>query len=252
MNANLLIKMPKWPALFAGLLMSVVAMSSAMAESYHDSDQNMMLELKFGPFHPSLDSEFSNGQTPFADTFGGGDFLLSRLEIDYQFLRSYGSLAAGGTIGYSGMTGHGIMADGTKSSDHTKMHIVPLSLDAVYRMDIAARRFGVPFVPYVKGGFDYYLWWITNGVGKVPKVSVNGGPSCNGSGGTWGGHVVFGLSFLLDAMSPGMAQTFDVDVGVNNTYLFAEYSMNWVDDFGSKSSFDLSSNTFQFGIAFEF
>ncbi len=236
----------------AGSLVALFLVAPAFANEPRESPRTMMVELKFAPFRPSLDSEFAAGQTPFEDNFGGSDFLLTRLEIDYQFLQAYGSLAAAGTIGYSGLSGHGILADGVESTDASKIHVLPLSLDAVYRMDIPAIRFGVPFVPYVKAGLDYYLWWITNGVGKVPNVTVNSGRAYEGKGGTWGGHVVFGVSFLLDVLAPDMAQIFDVDVGVNNTYIFAEYAMSWVDDFGSASSFDFSSKIFQFGVAFEF
>jgi hypothetical protein len=49
-----------------------------------------------------------------------------------------------------------------------------------------------------------------------------------------------------------MAQTFDVEMGVNTTLLFAEYVFSWIDDFGSKKSWDLGSRTFLVGIAFEF
>jgi hypothetical protein len=221
-----------------------------------ESPRNMMLEIKFGPYSPDLDKEFQ-GATPYKDIFGSGARLMTRLQLDYEFFTDVGILAVGGSLGFFQAKGSGLKAgaslpDGSteleKSGDSTKFNILPLSLDLIYRFDYLWQRFHVPLVPWVKGGLDYYVWWITNGVGKIAK-SEDGS---SGRGGTFGGHVSFGLGFVLDSLAPGMAQTFDVEIGVNTTILFAEYQLNWIDDFGSSKSFNLSDWNFLAGIAFEF
>lgn len=228
----------------AVLLVTVLALP-ALAE---ESSRDMILEIKFGPYRPSIDSEFSNA-TPYSDVMGGGSVLMSQIEYEYEVWNGVGILAIGASIGYSQDSGKQKLKSTLENSkDTTTFHLIPLKLDVVYRFDYLAQRYNVPLVPHVKAGFDYYIWWITNGVGDVPK-SADGSV---GRGGTFGGHLTVGLALLLDWMSPDMAQTFDTDVGVNNTYLFAEYVMSWVNDFGSSSSFDLSSMTFLAGIAFEF
>ena len=132
------------------------------------------------------------------------------------------------------------------------MNIMPFTIQLVYRFDWLAQKYKVPLVPHLKAGFDYYLWWIENGVGDVANKPTSTGANQYGRGGTWGGHVSVGLAFLLDVMAPKMAQTFDVDVGVNNSYIFFEYVWSWVNDFGTSSSMDLSSGMFVGGLAFEF
>ncbi len=213
-----------------------------------ESPRDMVLEIKFGPFRPSIDSEFGGRASPYKDVMGGGSILMSQVEYEYEFYNRVGVVAIGASFGYARDKGTARLADGQASNDSTTFHLIPLSLSAVYRFDYLAQNFRVPLVPQVKAGFDYYLWWITNAVGQVAR-SKDGAA---GQGGTFGGHVSVGLAFHMDFLSPDMAQTFDADVGVNNTYLFAEYGMSWVNDFGSSRSFDLSSRTFLFGIAFEF
>lgn len=231
--------------IIAVVLATIVSLP-ALAEP--ESDRDMILEIKFGPYRPNIDGEFANA-TPYRDMMGGGSALMSQLEFEYELWNGVGVLALGGSIGYSQDTGKQKMKSTlVDSGDTTKFHLIPLKLDIVYRFDYLAQRYNVPLVPHVKVGFDYYIWWITNGVGTVPK-SADGS---TGRGGTFGGHLSIGLSFLLDFLSPSMAQTFDTDIGVNNTYIFAEYVMSWVNDFGSSNSFDLSSKTFLAGVAFEF
>ncbi len=227
-----------------GFVVALMGAIPARAESPRD----MVLELKFGPFRPSLDSEFGGRASPFKDIMGSGSVLMTQVEYDYEFYNRFGVAAVGATFGYARNRGKARLSDGQPSNDPTTFHLIPLSLSAVYRFDYLAERYRVPFVPHLKAGFDYYIWWITNAEGKVARAK----DGAAGQGGTFGGHVTFGMAFHMDFLAPDMAQTFDTDVGVNNTYLFAEYLMAWVNDFGSSRSFDLSSRTFLFGIAFEF
>lgn len=231
-----------------GLAATLLAAAPAAAESPRD----MMLEIKFGPFRPSIDSEFG-GSGPYSKVFGSGQVLLTRLEFDYEFFKKFGVIAVGGSIGFAKDSGKGLLATGEKSNDTTTFYLFPMTLDLIYRFDWLAQKYNVPLVPSVKAGFDYYIWWITNGTGKIPqyKDPVTGKVS-QGRGGTFGGHVTFGLAFLMDWLAPDMAQTFDTDMGVNNTYLFAEFTMAWINDFKAKKSLDLSSKTFLFGLGFEF
>ena len=49
-----------------------------------------------------------------------------------------------------------------------------------------------------------------------------------------------------------MARAFDLDMGVNNSYLFAEYLSATIDDFGDRNSLHLGDDTVFFGVAFDF
>ena len=229
------------------LILAVLVLMGASLPARAESPRRFMAELKFGPWRPDVDSEFKT-KKPWNDTFGGGSFLMTQLEFDWEFFKTVGVLAVGGTIGYAQAKGHGLLSDGTASTDTTKMHLMPLSLSIIYRFDYLVQKFKFPFVPVVKGGLDAYLWWVMNGVGSVSKAP----DGTSGKGITFGGHATVGLMFQLDALAPMMAQTLDQEIGVNNSYLFAEYTWNWIDDFGSNKSIDLSSRNFLAGIAFEF
>lgn len=230
------------------LLLVFLALPWLAGPALAESPRDMALEIKFAPFRPAIDSEFGGRATPYKDIMGGGHYLLTQIEYDYEFFTRVGVAAVGFSFGYARDKGAARLADGSSSNDPTAFNLIPLSISGVYRFDYLAQKYRIPFVPHIKAGFDYYIWWITNAVGKVAKYK----DGSVGQGGTFGGHVTFGLAFHLDFLSPEMAQTFDTDVGVNNTYLFMEYMLAWVNDFGSSKSLDLSSRTFFFGIAFEF
>ena len=235
------------PALLRKVIALFLLVFSLSSNALAESPRNTMLELKFGPFKPDIDKEFNGKASPFKTVMGNKTLLMTQFEYDYEFFTRFGIIAMGATIGYSRAKGSARLQDDKPSNDTTTMHMIPLSLSAIYRFDWAAQKHNVPLVPYVKAGFDYYIWWITNAVGSVSK-SRDGSV---GQGGTFGGHVTFGLAFLLDFLAPSMATTFDNNMGVNNTYIFAEYCLSFINDFGSSSSFDLSSKTFLFGISFE-
>ena len=57
---------------------------------------------------------------------------------------------------------------------------------------------------------------------------------------------------LLDVFEPSAAQTFDQEVGVNNSYLYADFFLARVDQFGKRNKLDLSDITWTVGLAVEF
>jgi hypothetical protein len=60
------------------------------------------------------------------------------------------------------------------------------------------------------------------------------------------------LHLLLDFLAPEMATGFDLDAGVNSSYLLIEYTVMKVDDFGDKNSIRLGKDGFlSFGLALE-
>ncbi len=231
----------------ASALCAVCALSSsALAES----PRSMMLEVHVGQHTPAIDE--STPGTPYADTFGNDAMWLIGMNLDYQVWRDHGSLAVGGGLGYGWVDGFALNGDGSQSADEAGFNILPLSVNVTYRWDWAALRHNVPLVPYAKVGLTWALWWATDGKGDVAVVADEDGNARTGRGGTLGWQAGVGLQFLLDAVSPGMAREFDNDVGVNNSYIFAEFLYRGLDDFGSDSSLDLSAGSLSFGLMFEF
>jgi hypothetical protein len=235
------------PAILAALLV----LSAPAASLADDSPQTLAMELRFGFYTPDIDSEFDKGVTPYDTVFGSDSAWMFGLELDSQLWHGFGSLGAFGLTSYGYLSGHGISQDGTDSSDETTMSFLPLVAGLVYRFDVLAVRYDIPFVLVLKGGLNYTIWWIRDGVEEISEIEDADGSATEGSGGTFGLYGAASLHLLLDFFEPHTAKVFDNDLGVNNSYLFVEYAFQKVDDFGSDSSFDLSDSGLVFGLAFE-
>jgi len=236
--------------LTTALLLPLTA-SAQFFSDLQDSPRTQSFELKFGAYTPDIDSE--TGVTAYDDIFGEESMFLTRIEYDYQFWQGFGSLAIGGEFGYGKVSGKGReVATDSKSNDETTFNMLPMSIGLIYHLDVLALRWDIPLVPFVKVGIDYNVWWITDGVDDTATFEDEDGETFEGEGDTWGYHASIGLKLLLDIFAPTMAQTFDNEVGVNNSYLFAEYVYSDISDFGSDKSFQLGDSTFLFGLAFEF
>lgn len=216
-----------------------------------ESTQTSAMELRFGTYKPAIDSEFSGDVTPYEDIFGDESAWLFGAEYDAQLWRGFGSIGVFGSAAWGYVGGKGVAPEGAETSDETTLSMVPLIVGAVYRFDVLADRFNIPFVLTGKIGLDYTVWWIRNGLDEITESNNSNGGSLPGYGGTLGLHWAVGLHLLLDVFEPHTAKIFDNEMGVNSSYLFAEYVGYWVDDFGSSDSFDLSHSGIVFGLAFE-
>ena len=210
------------------------------------------LEIKFGEYAPAIDAALGESGTPYETIFGSGGGFYFEIEYDHFLWREFGSLAIGFSFGYSSVEGKGLLSSGEASVDDTSLNILPLRSSLVYRFDLLEEEFSIPLVPYMKAGLDYYLWWINSAAGIATYRNPDTSQLDEGRGGTFGWHAGAGVKFLLDVLAPTMSRGLDVTAGINDSYLFAEWLMAEVDDFGSDASFDFSDSTFLFGLAFEF
>lgn len=230
---------------------AVAALSIAPAPAGAESPRTMELEVKFGPFFPNhLDEEAGLTKKPYETIFGSSSRMLTRWELQYIVFQKVGTVSVGGGGGFWQALGKGRALDPktgkeSKSTDTTVLNVVPLTLDVAYRFDWLAQKKDIPIMPFVKTGLDYYFWWVLNSTGDVASTGDG-----RGAGGKFGWHVSFGLALLLDWLDSDTANDFDVNVGVNNTYLFAEATIARVDNFGA-GGLNLGSETFLFGLLFE-
>ena len=125
------------------------------------------------------------------------------------------------------------------------LKLLPLRLMGLYKFDYAALNYRIPLVPYLQAGLVYSPWWVT----KVDDIEEVAGR--RGSGAKWGYGFTAGMQFLLDVLEPRFARDFDSDLGINHSYLFAEYTHAEVDNFGGKGLV-LSSRHWMFGLAFDY
>lgn len=233
----------------------------------HESPQNFAAELRFSPWQPVIDSEFTTGG-PFLAYFGesdgnGGrrvtDRLLSALELDWQALRinPVGSLGLGVSAGYSSFTATApVTATGASSGQNSTLNILPMYAVAVLRLDVLARRTVIPLVLYGKAGVAASYWWITSGDqlarrnGLSPTAPDNGrdlGQAATGL--SYGWQLAAGAMIRLDWLEPRAQRAWDLQMGVNHSYIFAEYMLvrDW-----DRPQLRLGSQTWAFGLAFEF
>ena len=217
------------------------------------SKKTSALEFRLGGYKPLIERESALGTNPYNATFGNSAMLLFEVEYDRQFFQRYGSLGLGVSAGYAEKYGAATAlvtdADGNLTPEvaakNTGFKVAPLRLVGVYRADYAALRWGIPIVPYVKGGLVYTLWWVTEGAG------VEYAEGQRAAGGKWGFQGSLGISIMLDVLEPRLARDFDTDLGVNHSYFFAEYTHAEVNGFG-QGGLDLSSRHWMFGLTLEY
>jgi hypothetical protein len=235
------------------VLWSVVMVASASAaqepklegEAVGSSAQHFALEFRLGAYTPLVDREAAlAGKKPYESSFGTGAMLLGEAEISYQFFRQFGSIAAGLSAGYAEKYGKAVGDDGLATSETTALQVVPMKALLIYRFDVLAKRYRVPLVPYAKLGFAATYWWSTKG----GVVEVADGVAARGV--RFGIAGQFGLMLQLDFLDQRLAHDFDVDVGVNHSYLFGEWDIQEINNFGA-GGIDLSSRHWMFGLAFE-
>ncbi|MEW6433902.1 MAG: MXAN_2562 family outer membrane beta-barrel protein [Myxococcota bacterium] len=230
-------------ALAVGL---AVAVSAQAREIAGESERSMFLEAKLSPYTPLIDRSFTSTTGPYQTIFGGGPMLLGELELDYQFFQKVGSLGVGLSGGYAEKFGRAIDATtGAQTNQATGLKLVPLKALIVYRFDWLSLKTDIPLVPYVKGAFVMMPWWVVSG----SEIEVADG--LRGSGLSYGLAGVFGLSLTLDFLDPRLARDLDTSVGVNHSYLFAEFTLQEMGIF-TPDAMDLSSRHWIFGLGFEF
>ncbi len=232
----------------------VLAALLAPAAALADSPRVLTFEFRIGFVKPDVDAEFTDAGRaglpgPYEQFFGDEDINLIDLECAAHVYQGYGTAAVGFGLGTGSVSAKGHKADGTRSDEESELSLYPVSLFASYAFDWPMERWGFPLVPYAKLGLDWVIWQITDG---SDDTSSTKGPNGRGLGATWGYHYSLGLRLVLDALAPDMARAFDLDMGVNNSYLFAEYFSATVDDFGDANALHLGDDTVFFGLAFDF
>ncbi|HEX4404521.1 MAG TPA: fibronectin type III domain-containing protein [Polyangia bacterium] len=208
-----------------------------------ESPRAWNFELRFGPYRPDVDSEFSDrgsAARPYAQTFGSSRHLMVGLEIDRQVLHRGGTWAVGLGIGHYEVSAAAFEANlTTRSGDETSLRLIPVWASLVYRADILRERYRSPLVPYAKVGLDCSFW----------KTSDTSEASTEGK--TFGWHAAAGVSLDLSILDREDAQSMDRESGVNQTALFFEYTHDSLDGFGSGSVLHVGDTTWIAGLMVE-
>jgi hypothetical protein len=214
------------------------------------SPQHFAFELRFGPYKPDVDSEFSSGRHPYQDFFGSGRKLLSQIEVDYELFHRFGTAGVGLGIGYFSVSGPSPVGSGTGmlTADSSTLKVVPVALSAIYRFDYFLQTRDFPLVPYAKLGLDWGYWQITDGNDEIASDGMGG----RGRGGTLGWHGAVGVALVLDMFDPEAARDFDADLGVNHTALVFEFNHADISGLGQGGRLHLGDTTWSLGLLLEF
>lgn len=212
------------------------------------SPQNAAFELRFGPYTPKVDENLA--QPVFEDFFGDGNRYMLGIEVDWQIWRApyVGTLGLGVGWSYTQMSapnqipGGGGNLDDPPISQASSLNIMPLYAVGVLRVDVLARRVGIPLVPYGKLGLAHAFWWVDDGIDT--SETDDGVVGKDTSTGT---QAAVGAMFLLDVIEDTAARALDAEMGINNSYVFFEWSMS---NFGG-DQMNVGSNNWVTGLAFE-
>jgi hypothetical protein len=231
------------------------------------SPQRFEFEFKMGPYLPDVDRKYDGpGLGPYATIFGETNsmglavddpkqFPMPAVAFEWQFVYLAGPLALAAQIGLFRDRAQALLTTPMEgdtslrsSADEVIFGLVPIALQIGYRFEYGADRFRIPLVPYAKFGPAYGFWWTKEGSGKIARDSRGN----RGSGGVWGFQLNTGLMLRLDFIEPGTSKKLDQVTGINHTYIFGEYQLSRLDNFGIGDAIEVGDSTFFVGLAIEF
>jgi hypothetical protein len=205
------------------------------------------VELRFGPYLPSIDSYVPGGKTPFADVFGltcgtsatkgsVSPRILVGLEADYLPLRIpyIGAVGPGVGWSYTSFSNPAVFTNMplTCSGENSNLMIMPMHGSLVLRADELMRRTGIPIVPYGKFGVGLAWWRAYDDTGTEAICGTGGAARCtsatapvlgHGSGLTPSLHFAVGGAIALNFLEPQASARLDETTGVHHAYVFGEY-----------------------------
>jgi hypothetical protein len=214
-------------------------------------------------YYPDADTGFP--EQPFHAVFGPKHRWLAEIQIDHDVWKKFGTISVGFATGYAEFYGHGFVEDATlglvQVADRASFHEIPFRLLATYRFDPYVPR-GIPLVPFVRVGLDWYYYWASLGSGQI---SIDPATGAKGQGLTSGFEGTIGLEFLLDTLDPHTAASFYHAIGVAHTYLVAGFTSQVIKNgpgnlvheifnggHPAPPAINLSSTYFDFGLGFQF
>lgn len=242
-----------------------------------ESDVAWHVGVRVGPYTPQIDSEpglmkNSAGQGPYQAMFGGYR-ITPVVDIDRIVWNGFGQVGIGLSVGYMGKTAHAFaqVSDPNKaacaapnqdfcidpsnpnrirsSGDTTKFRLIPLELTALYRFSYLDDNYGIPLVPYVRGGLGYYIWWSTAPSGDFSRDPMAADNQSRGASAGLVGAV--GLQIRAERIDATAAQSM-AESGIAHAGFYGELSAGWVNGFGSASKLNVGDKTWFAGVDFEF
>lgn len=253
----------RW-AVAAGVLLGTPALAAAQSATPYwddafaddtsvDIGPKWHVGLRLGPFLPSIDDERLDSM-PYDRMFGDGAWMPS-IDLHRLFTSRIGQLGGGMSVGYFGKSADAWRpgSDTERAEGNgTSLRIIPFELTAIYRASQLDDNWGIPFVPYARGGLAYSLWWVRRPDGELSKACDGTMETCDrGIGGSLGLVGAAGLALRAERIDGDAARSMR-DSGIEHAGFYAEVSMSWVDGFGNEKKLSLGDTTWSAGVDFEF
>lgn len=258
------------------------------AEIYEDHVK-WHVGIKLGPYTPAIDEQFkdlnaTNGTSigPYQAMFGnyytdddGDGMLESHDKRVYQFLpmldverviwSGSGQVAVGGTLGYMQKRAFAYADGSTPAEDPFRVRtraasntfrLIPFALTASYRATQLDDLWGIPVVPYLRGGLSYYVWWMKGPNGNLSKICTDGttDSGCKGNkayGGSLGFQGALGLSIRAERIDAAAARSMKQS-GIYHAGFYVELMAAIVNGFGDDKKLSVGDKTWFGGFDFEF
>jgi hypothetical protein len=263
------------------LLLLVPALASAQSPYWDDSRSNYSDDsladtkddvrwhtgIRIGPYVPGIDSQLGKSPGPFEEMFGSSKSWMPMLDVDYIFWHDVGQLGIGVSFGYMSKTAHAwavctpddvscIDTPGdphrTRSKgDENSFHLLPMELAASYRFTYLDDEYGIPVVPYGRGGLGYYIWWSDGPNGNASVAMTPSGVSTTAKGASLGVVGAVGLAVRAERIDSDAARSMR-DSGIEHAGFYAELHDAWVNGFGNSKKLSVGDLTWFAGVDFEF
>jgi MYXO-CTERM domain-containing protein len=253
--------------------------ASADAANQGDGAPKWNAGIKLGPYTPAIDAQIGknavSGMGPYQAMFGNywidGEptdshvyQILPMLDVDRFLWSGSGQFGIGGSLGYMQKSAYAYV-DGSSPDDPRRprstagrntFRLIPFALTATYRATQLDDLYGIPIVPYVRGGLSYYVWWLKGPTGEISKVCKDGSMDANcetnkAYGGSLGFQGSLGLAVRAERIDSDAARSM-VQSGIYHAGFYAELMYAVVDGFGSDKKLSVGDKTWFAGINFEF
>jgi hypothetical protein len=230
--------------------------SSSKLKGRNDfSAQDMAVEFRFGPYKPRVDESEGLTSPQYENFFGDKLRFQLGLEVDWQIWRAphLGTLGVGAGWGITRMSGDNKLPEGVENQppqniqQETTFTIMPMYGVGVLRVDVLSHDYGIPLVGYGKFGLALAPWWINNGIDTASSCDGDTGRCIKGRDISIGTQAALGAMLSLDWLEPSAGAELDNTMGINNTYIFFEWSLS---NYPGKQM-NVGANTWVTGFAFE-
>jgi hypothetical protein len=213
--------------------------------------------IRVGPYTPDIDNQENKHPGSFEKMFGTTQHLMTMLDLDYILWTGFGQIGVGGSLGYWQKTASAFatvngMTTTMRAGAHNALHLVPAALTATYRFTWLDDAYGIPVVPYVRGGLSYYVWWASIN-DHFSRLCDGAGENCHNKalGASLGVQGSIGLSIRAERIDSSAAMSMR-ESGIRHAGIYGELSLAKVDGFGSDTKLAVGDRTWFAGAEFEF